>query len=186
MEVVVINRDRDSDLKVLEKKTLEYYSASGNSLKLVELLASLVSLSMEKSSQDDLAAGPVRKGACVAEFLELEESDDGRSLPSLAALEAIEPSKYSMEVVVINRDRDSDLKVLEKKTLEYYSASGNSLKLVELLASLVSLSMDFRKCSQDDLADGPVRKGACMAGFLELEASGDFFPLSRVFRVFSY
>ncbi|KAK8969253.1 Serine/threonine-protein kinase CTR1 [Platanthera guangdongensis] len=69
------------------------------------------------------------------------DSDDGRSMPSLAALEAIEPSKSSMEVVVINRDGDSDLKVLEKKALEYYSAYGNSLKLVEQLASLVSLSM---------------------------------------------
>lgn len=69
------------------------------------------------------------------------DSDDGRSMPSLASLEAIKPSKSSMEVVVINRDGDSDLKMLEKRALEYYSASGNSLKLVEQLAGLVSLSM---------------------------------------------
>lgn len=68
-------------------------------------------------------------------------SEDGKRLPSLAALNEVEPCESSMEVILIDRNEDSHLKELEKKALKYYSASGVSLATVKQLAGLVSKHM---------------------------------------------
>ncbi|XP_020595523.1 serine/threonine-protein kinase CTR1 isoform X2 [Phalaenopsis equestris] len=65
-------------------------------------------------------------------------TEEGKRLPSLAALNEVEPIECSMEVVFINRNEDSRLKLLEKKALEYYSVFGISLVTVKQLAGLVS------------------------------------------------
>ncbi|KAL0912262.1 hypothetical protein M5K25_018224 [Dendrobium thyrsiflorum] len=68
-------------------------------------------------------------------------SEEGKRLPSLAALNEVNPSDSSMEVVFIDRNGDSHLKELEKKALKYFSAFGVSLAMVKQLAGLVSKFM---------------------------------------------
>lgn len=70
-------------------------------------------------------------------------SEEGKMLPRLAALNEVEPCESSMEVVLIDRKEDSHLKYLEKKALKYYSASGFSLATVKQLAGLVSKHMGY-------------------------------------------
>ncbi|KAI0498951.1 hypothetical protein KFK09_019849 [Dendrobium nobile] len=68
-------------------------------------------------------------------------SEEGKRLPSLAALNEVDPGDSSMEVVFIDRNGDSQLKELEKKALKYFSAFGVSLAMVKQLAGLVSKFM---------------------------------------------
>ncbi|KAF3447261.1 hypothetical protein FNV43_RR12441 [Rhamnella rubrinervis] len=67
--------------------------------------------------------------------------EEGRRLPSLMSLKAIEPSETSMEVVLVDRHGDSRLKELEDKAQELYCASENTLVLVEKLGKLVAIYM---------------------------------------------
>ncbi|XP_059631240.1 serine/threonine-protein kinase CTR1 isoform X2 [Cornus florida] len=69
------------------------------------------------------------------------DMEEGRRLPSLMALKAIEPHNTSMEVVLVNRHEDSRLKELEDKAQELYFASENTLVLVEKLGKLVAIYM---------------------------------------------
>lgn len=69
------------------------------------------------------------------------ELEDGRTMPSLAALKAANPADSSMEVVLVDKRADVNLRELEEKALELHYVLGNSLKLVENLGKLVSLSM---------------------------------------------
>lgn len=71
------------------------------------------------------------------------ESEEGRRLPTLAALRAVDLRESSMEVVLVDKAGDPGLKVLEDKALEYFYASGISLELVKKLARLVSDSMGY-------------------------------------------
>ncbi|XP_058069386.1 serine/threonine-protein kinase CTR1-like isoform X2 [Magnolia sinica] len=66
------------------------------------------------------------------------ELEEGRQLPSLAALRAVDPSDSQMEVVLFDKREDICLKELEDKALELYYGLGNTLKLVEKLGQLVS------------------------------------------------
>lgn len=69
------------------------------------------------------------------------ELEEGKKLPPLPSLIAINPDDMSMEVVLVDRRGDSRLKELEEKAQELHFASGNSLVLVEKLGKLVSIYM---------------------------------------------
>lgn len=63
------------------------------------------------------------------------DSEEGRRLPSLMALKAIEPNDSSMEVVLVDRYGDTRLMELENRAQELYYASESTLVLVEKLLS---------------------------------------------------
>lgn len=67
--------------------------------------------------------------------------EEGKCLPTLMALKAVDPSESSLEVVLIDRREDSRLKELQDKAQELYSASENALVLVEKLGKLVAICM---------------------------------------------
>lgn len=67
--------------------------------------------------------------------------DEGRSLPSLMALKAVDPIDTSMEVVLVDRRGDSRLRELEDKAQELYFAAENTLMLAEELGKLVAVHM---------------------------------------------
>ncbi|XP_019456126.1 PREDICTED: serine/threonine-protein kinase CTR1 [Lupinus angustifolius] len=67
--------------------------------------------------------------------------EEGKRLPTLMALKAVEPSESSIEVVLIDRQEDSTLKDLHDIAQELHSDSGNSLMLVEKLGKLVAICM---------------------------------------------
>lgn len=67
--------------------------------------------------------------------------EDGRRIPTLMALKAVEPSETCMEVVLVDRREDSRLKLLQDKAQELYCASENTLVLVEQLGKLVAIYM---------------------------------------------
>lgn len=69
--------------------------------------------------------------------------DEGKRLPPLMSLKAIDPSETSMEVVLVDRNGDSRLKELEDKAQELYCASENMFVLVEKLGKLVSIYMGY-------------------------------------------
>ncbi|KHN08281.1 Serine/threonine-protein kinase CTR1-like protein [Glycine soja] len=67
--------------------------------------------------------------------------EEGRRIPTLMALKAVEPSDTCMEVVLVDRREDSRLKLLQDKAQELYCASENTLLLVEQLGKLVAIYM---------------------------------------------
>ncbi|KAG5063992.1 hypothetical protein JHK85_005175 [Glycine max] len=67
--------------------------------------------------------------------------EEGKRLPTLMALKAVEPSDTSIEVVLFDRHEDYRLKELQDKAQELYSASENALVLVEKLGKLVAICM---------------------------------------------
>ncbi|CAL5385754.1 unnamed protein product [Camellia sinensis] len=67
--------------------------------------------------------------------------EEGKRIPSLMALKAVEPSDASMEVVIVDRYGDTRLKELEDKAQELYFATENTLVLVEKLGKLVAIYM---------------------------------------------
>ncbi|XP_010914327.1 serine/threonine-protein kinase CTR1 isoform X3 [Elaeis guineensis] len=80
------------------------------------------------------------------------ESEEGRRMPLLMALKAVDPTDSSLEVVLVDRHGDSGLMKLENRALELYYASGITLELVKKLARLVSDSMGGAfKTEQGDL-----------------------------------
>ncbi|KAK9136155.1 hypothetical protein Syun_015485 [Stephania yunnanensis] len=74
-------------------------------------------------------------------WLMCNEFEDGRRLPPLVSLKAVDPAETSMEVLVVDRRGDFRLKELENKARELHYASGNTLVLVEKLGKLVSIYM---------------------------------------------
>lgn len=69
------------------------------------------------------------------------DMEEGRRLPSLAALRAINPEDAPLEVVVVDGNEDLRLKQLEDVALELYKGFGHTLDLVGKLAKLVSIFM---------------------------------------------
>lgn len=69
------------------------------------------------------------------------ELEEGRRIPSLTALRAVDPNDTSMEVVLVDRRGDSRLRELEDKAQEIYFAAENSLTLAEELGKLVAVYM---------------------------------------------
>jgi hypothetical protein len=74
-------------------------------------------------------------------WLMCNDEEEGRRLPPLISLKAVDPSETSMEVVLVDRRGDSRLKELEDKAQELYCASENTLMLVEKLGKLVAIYM---------------------------------------------
>ena len=72
--------------------------------------------------------------------------DEGKRLPPLMSLKAIDPCETSMEVVLVDRHGDSRLKELEDKAQELYCDSENMLVLVEKLGKLVAIYMGYARC----------------------------------------
>ncbi|CAN1145963.1 Serine/threonine-protein kinase CTR1 [Linum perenne] len=69
------------------------------------------------------------------------DEEQGRKLPTLMALREIDPSNTTMEVVLVDKRADSRLRELEDKAQELFSASENTLVLVEKLGKLVAICM---------------------------------------------
>lgn len=67
--------------------------------------------------------------------------DEGRQLPSLMALKAIDPVDTSMEVILVDRRGDSRLRELEDKAQELFFAAENDFMLAEELGKLVAVHM---------------------------------------------
>lgn len=69
------------------------------------------------------------------------DEEEGKKIPTLMALKAVEPSEASMEVVLVDRQEDSRLKLLHDKAQELYHSSENILVFVEQLGKLVAINM---------------------------------------------
>ncbi|PWA59556.1 serine/threonine-protein kinase CTR1 [Artemisia annua] len=69
------------------------------------------------------------------------DSDEGKRMPSLKELKAVEASTASMEVILVDRYKDSRLRDLEDIAQELYFSAENTLMLAEKLAKLVAASM---------------------------------------------
>lgn len=79
-------------------------------------------------------------------------SEEGKHLPSLLALKAVNPGTTSMEVVVVDRYGDSRLRDLEDRAQELYFSAENNLVLAEQLGKLVASTMGGTfPMEQDDL-----------------------------------
>lgn len=65
-------------------------------------------------------------------------AEEGRRLPSLAALRAVGASESSLEVVLVDKGADSVLLDLERRALDLVRALGVTLDLARSLAVLVS------------------------------------------------
>lgn len=71
------------------------------------------------------------------------DSGEGKLLPSLLELKAVEAATSSLEVVLVNRYKDSRLRDLEDIAEELYFSAENALMLAENLAKLVAASMGY-------------------------------------------
>lgn len=78
--------------------------------------------------------------------------EEGKRLPSLLALKAVNSGSTSMEVVLVDRYGDSRLRDLEDKAQELYFSAENNLMLAEKLGKLVASTMGGSfPIEQDDL-----------------------------------
>lgn len=66
---------------------------------------------------------------------------EGRRMPPLMALRTIVPNDSTMEVVLVDRSGDSQLRELEDKAQELYFSAENTLVLAEKLGKLVAVCM---------------------------------------------
>lgn len=69
------------------------------------------------------------------------DSEEGKRLPSLLALKAVSSGSTSMEVVLVDRYRDSRLRDLEDRAQELYFSAENNRMLAEKLGKLVASTM---------------------------------------------
>ncbi|RCV35342.1 hypothetical protein SETIT_7G232900v2 [Setaria italica] len=76
-------------------------------------------------------------------------AEEGRRLPSLAALRAVDATESSPEVVLVDKGADSVLLDLERRALDLVRALGVTLDLVRRLAVLVSDHMGGALRSED-------------------------------------
>nr|XP_043636248.1 serine/threonine-protein kinase CTR1 [Erigeron canadensis] len=80
------------------------------------------------------------------------DSEEGKRLPSLLALKAVNSGTTSMEVLLVDRYGDSRLRDLEDKAQELYFSAENNLMLAEKLGKLVASTMGGSfPVEQDDL-----------------------------------
>ncbi|KAJ0786427.1 putative protein kinase TKL-CTR1-DRK-2 family [Helianthus annuus] len=80
------------------------------------------------------------------------DSEEGKCLPSLLALKAVNSGSTSMEVVLVDRYRDSRLRDLEDRAQELYFSAENNRMLAEQLGNLVASTMGGSfPTEQDDL-----------------------------------
>ncbi|KAI3732926.1 hypothetical protein L1987_64138 [Smallanthus sonchifolius] len=71
------------------------------------------------------------------------DSEEGRHLPSLLALKAVNSGTTSMEVVLVDRYGDSRLRDLEDRAQELYFSAENNLILAEKIGKLVASTMGY-------------------------------------------
>ncbi|GJN01797.1 hypothetical protein PR202_ga19094 [Eleusine coracana subsp. coracana] len=76
-------------------------------------------------------------------------AEEGRRLPTLPALRAVDASESSLEVVLVDKHTDAVLADLERRALELHRALGLTLDLVRRLAVLVSDHMGGALRSED-------------------------------------
>ncbi|GJR02362.1 serine/threonine-protein kinase CTR1 [Tanacetum coccineum] len=81
------------------------------------------------------------------------DSDEGKRMPSLMELKAVEASTASMEVILADRYRDLRLRGLEDIAHELYFTAENPLMLTEKLAKLVAPSMGHKEILFKKLID---------------------------------
>ncbi|KAL7085443.1 hypothetical protein ACP275_14G282200 [Erythranthe tilingii] len=74
-------------------------------------------------------------------WLMCNELEEGRRMPSLMALKAIDSSDSSLEVILVDRRGDSQLRELEDKAQEIYFSAESTLVLAEKLGKLVAVYM---------------------------------------------
>ncbi|XAR62072.1 Non-specific serine/threonine protein kinase [Bertholletia excelsa] len=124
--------------------------------------------------------------------------EEGKRMPSLMALKAVEPGDTSMEVVLVDRHGDTRLRELEDKAQELYFASENTMVLVEKLGKLVAIYLggtfpveegdmhmswklvsqrlrDFRKCIV--LPIGSLSTGLCRHRAILFKKLADYIGL---------
>lgn len=79
-------------------------------------------------------------------------SEEGKRLPSLLSLKAVNPGTTSMEVLLVDRYGDSRLRDLEDRAQDLYFSAENNLMLAEKLGKLVASTMGGSfPIEQDDL-----------------------------------
>ncbi|XP_020528185.1 serine/threonine-protein kinase CTR1 [Amborella trichopoda] len=69
------------------------------------------------------------------------EMEERTCLPSLASLKEVDPNNSFLEVVLVDKERDSHLKELLDEALYLYNATVSTLELVNKLGRLVCISM---------------------------------------------
>ncbi|XP_057773212.1 serine/threonine-protein kinase CTR1-like isoform X1 [Salvia miltiorrhiza] len=74
-------------------------------------------------------------------WLMCNEVEEGRRMPSLIALSNVEPNDSSLEVILVDRRGDSQLRELEDKAQEIYFSAESNITLAEELGKLVALSL---------------------------------------------
>ncbi|GFQ04967.1 serine/threonine-protein kinase ctr1 [Phtheirospermum japonicum] len=67
--------------------------------------------------------------------------EEGRKMPSLIALKTIDPNDSTLEVTLVDRRGDSQLRELEDKAQEIYFSAESTLVLAEKLGKLVAVHM---------------------------------------------
>ncbi|KAL0366355.1 UNVERIFIED_CONTAM: Serine/threonine-protein kinase CTR1 [Sesamum radiatum] len=74
-------------------------------------------------------------------WLMCNDMEEGRKMPSLMALKTVEPDDTSLEVILVDRRGDSQLRELEDKAQEIYFSAESTLVLAERLGQLVAVYM---------------------------------------------
>lgn len=74
-------------------------------------------------------------------WLMCNEFEEGRQLPSLISLKAVDAGDTTMEVVLVDRRGDSRLRELEDKAQEIYFSTENNMALAQKLGKLVAVYM---------------------------------------------
>lgn len=68
---------------------------------------------------------------------------EGRRMPSLTVLKTVESNDASLEVILVDRQGDSQLRELEDKAQDIYFYAKSTLVLAEILGKLVALYMGW-------------------------------------------
>ncbi|XP_051150642.1 serine/threonine-protein kinase CTR1-like isoform X2 [Andrographis paniculata] len=74
-------------------------------------------------------------------WLMCNDMEEGRRMPSLMALKAVDPEEASVEVILVDRRGDSQLRELEDKAQEIYFSAESMFVLAEKLGKLVAVYM---------------------------------------------
>ncbi|KAG8369176.1 hypothetical protein BUALT_Bualt15G0124000 [Buddleja alternifolia] len=74
-------------------------------------------------------------------WLMCNDLEEGRRMPSLMALKTVEPNDTSLEVILMDRRGDSQLRELEDKAQEIFFSTESTLVLAEKLGKLVAVYM---------------------------------------------
>lgn len=76
-------------------------------------------------------------------WLMCNELEEGTRMPSLMALKTVDPNDTSLEVILVDRRGDPQLRELEDKAQDIYFSAENKLVLAEKLGKLVAVFMGY-------------------------------------------